>query len=101
MKGHPDGGGVAAAAAAAAAPSVPSCISFLSVAPDCHHHALTGSGCWPICLQVLRLQALLDGSSRVRNTLCVLVVLGLGAFMALNNQVSIGQCYVFFVQSFS
>lgn len=37
--------------------------------------------------QVLRLQALLDASSRIRNTLCVLFTLGFGAYMALNNQV--------------
>lgn len=50
--------------------------------------------------QVLRLQALLDASSRVRNTLCVLCTLGLGAWMALNNTVSLGTCYSFFVFSF-
>ncbi len=51
-------------------------------------------------MQVLRLQALLDASSRVRNTLCVLCTLGLGAWMALNNSVSLGTCYSFFVFSF-
>jgi ABC-type multidrug transport system fused ATPase/permease subunit len=55
----------------------------------------------PVCFlpaaQVLRLQALLDGSSRVRNTLCVLATLGLGAYMALHSAVSIGTCYSFFV----
>lgn len=55
----------------------------------------------PLCplpaAQVLRLQALLDGSSRVRNTLCVLATLGLGAYMALHSAVSIGTCYSFFV----
>lgn len=54
----------------------------------------------PHATQVLRLQALLDASSRVRNTLCVLCTLGLGAWMALNNTVSLGTCYSFFVFSF-
>lgn len=52
-------------------------------------------------VQVLRLQALLDGSSRVRNTLCVLATLSLGSWMALHSAVSLGTLYSFFVFSFS
>ncbi len=48
-------------------------------------------------LQVLRLQALLDGWSRVRNTLCVVATLGLGGYMALSSAVSLGTCYSVFV----
>lgn len=64
-----------------------------------------GSSCHPAAppphpAQVLRLQALLDASSRARNTLCVLCTLGLGAWMALNNSVTLGTCYSFFVFSF-
>lgn len=54
-------------------------------------------GAHVLALKVLSLQALLDCSSRVRNTLCVLCTLGLGAWMALNNTVSLGTCYSFFV----
>lgn len=50
---------------------------------------------------MLKLQGLLDASSRVRNTLCVLCTLGLGAYMALSASVTIGTCYSFFVFSFS
>ena len=32
---------------------------------------------------------------------CVLATLGLGAYMALNNSVSLGTCYAFFIYSFS
>lgn len=46
---------------------------------------------------MLKLQGLLDGSSRVRNTLCVLCTLGLGAWMALQHTITIGTCYSFFV----
>ncbi|PSC71439.1 serine threonine-phosphatase BSL1 [Micractinium conductrix] len=54
-----------------------------------------------LALKVVRLRAFLDAASRVRNTLCVLATLGLGAYMALNNSVSLGTCYAFFIYSFS
>lgn len=56
---------------------------------------------WLLWLQLLKLQAFLDASSRVRNTLCIMCTLGLGAWMALQGTVSIGTCYSFFVFSFS
>ncbi|EFN54142.1 hypothetical protein CHLNCDRAFT_36019 [Chlorella variabilis] len=59
------------------------------------------NGAHQLALKVLRLQAVLDGSSRLRNTLCVLATLGLGAYMALHSAVSLGTCYSFFVFSFS
>jgi ABC-type multidrug transport system fused ATPase/permease subunit len=65
------------------------------VTPPAH---VCPAGCRP---QVLRLQALLDGSSRVRNTLCVLATLSLGSWMALHSAVSLGTLYSFFVFSFS
>ncbi|KAL4458596.1 hypothetical protein ABPG75_013461 [Micractinium tetrahymenae] len=58
-------------------------------------------GAHGLALKVLQLQGLLDASSRLRNTLCVLCSLGLGSWMALNNAVTLGTCYSFFVFSFS
>ena len=52
-------------------------------------------------LRVIGIQAVLDISGRLRNTLCVLVTLALGAHLALAGRVSIGVCYSFFVYSFS
>jgi ABC-type multidrug transport system fused ATPase/permease subunit len=51
--------------------------------------------------RVIRLQAVLDVSSRARNTACILVTLCLGAHLALAGHISIGVCYSFFVYSFS
>ncbi|KAL4429394.1 hypothetical protein ABPG77_005168 [Micractinium sp. CCAP 211/92] len=58
-------------------------------------------GAHQLAIKVLNLQGLLDASSRMRNTLCVMCTLGLGSWMALNKVVSIGTCYSFFVFSFS
>lgn len=52
-------------------------------------------------IKVVKLQGFLDAASRGRNTLCVLVTLGLGAHLALAGQVTVGVCYSFFVYSFS
>ena len=54
-----------------------------------------------LSLKVIALQAVLDVSGRIRNTLCVLVTLSLGAHLALAGRVTIGVCYSFFVYSFS
>ena len=45
-------------------------------------------------------QSLLDVSGRLRNVFCVLLTVGLGAHLALMNQVSIGTCYSFFIYGF-
>lgn len=52
-------------------------------------------------VRVIGLQAVLDVSSRARNTACILVTLCLGAHLALVGHISIGVCYSFFVYSFS
>lgn len=49
---------------------------------------------------LIKFQALLDVSSRLRNVLCVLITVGLGAHLALMNQVTVGTCYSFFIYSF-
>lgn len=95
----------AAAAAAPPSPNSPSCLAgplFLPCplrSPPCLTPA--AAHCSDRLTQVLRLQAVLDASSRVRNTLCVLVTLGLGAYMAVKGDISIGTCYAFLVMSFS
>lgn len=45
-------------------------------------------------------QALLDVSGRLRNVFCVLLTVGLGAHLALMNQVTVGTCYSFFIYGF-
>jgi subfamily B ATP-binding cassette protein MsbA len=45
-------------------------------------------------------QSLLDVSSRLRNVFCVLLTVGLGAHLALMNQVTVGTCYSFFIYGF-
>jgi ABC-type multidrug transport system fused ATPase/permease subunit len=50
---------------------------------------------------VINLQAVLDISGRVRNTLCIMATLCLGAYLTLSGHVTIGVCYSFFVYSFS
>lgn len=52
-------------------------------------------------VDVINLQAVLDVSGRVRNTLCIMVTLCLGAYLTLSGHVTIGVCYSFFVYSFS
>eukprot|EP00889_Picochlorum_renovo_P008421 jgi/Picre1/35451/NNA_002913.t1 len=50
--------------------------------------------------QLIVYQSLLDVSGRLRNVFCVLLTVGLGAHLALMNQVSIGTCYSFFIYGF-
>jgi ABC-type multidrug transport system fused ATPase/permease subunit len=45
-------------------------------------------------------QSLLDVSGRLRNVFCVLLTVGLGAHLALMNQVTVGTCYSFFIYGF-
>lgn len=45
-------------------------------------------------------QSLLDVSGRMRNVFCVLLTVGLGAHLALVNQVTVGTCYSFFIYGF-
>ncbi|GAB4822030.1 hypothetical protein N2152v2_009076 [Parachlorella kessleri] len=51
--------------------------------------------------RVVWLQGLLDVSSRLRNTLCVLTTLGLGTWLAIQGKVTTGLCYAFFIFAFS
>ena len=50
--------------------------------------------------KLIGISALLDISGRLRNVICVLITVGLGAHLALMNQVSVGTCYSFFIYSF-
>jgi ABC-type multidrug transport system fused ATPase/permease subunit len=52
-------------------------------------------------MRVVRLQTVLDVAGRVRNAMCVLITMGLGAHLALASEISIGVCYSFFVYSFT
>ena len=49
---------------------------------------------------LIAFQALLDVSGRLRNVFCVLLTVGLGAHLALMNQVTVGTCYSFFIYGF-
>ena len=44
--------------------------------------------------------SLLDVSGRLRNVFCVVLTVGLGAHLALMNQVTVGTCYSFFIYGF-
>ena len=50
--------------------------------------------------QLIVFQSLLDVSGRLRNVFCVLLTVGLGAHLALMNQVTVGTCYSFFIYGF-
>ncbi len=58
-------------------------------------------GAYTKAMRVVRLQTILDVAGRVRNAMCVLITMGLGAHLALASEITIGVCYSFFVYSFT